>query len=130
MTSARRFRATFWTLVGLANVLRDERRYTEAESAYTESLAILEKVFGLDHYNVAAATVELAALYRTQGRSELAELLYRRALPIEERALGARHPRTARTTAMYAALLRSAGRHAEALEAEVRVQAVLEDLLH
>src|SRR5207249_10870841 len=60
------------------------------------------KVFGLDHYNVAAATVELAALYRTQGRSELAELLYRRALPIEERALGARHPRTARTTAMYA----------------------------
>ncbi|MFZ9649595.1 MAG: tetratricopeptide repeat protein, partial [Fluviibacter sp.] len=50
--------------------------------AYQRSLAIKEKVFGLEHLEVALALNNLAFFYQNQNRLSEAEPLYLRSLAI------------------------------------------------
>jgi tetratricopeptide (TPR) repeat protein len=46
-------------LSNLARVLRDQKRYSEAEPLYKRALAIREKAFGPNHESVAAVLAQL-----------------------------------------------------------------------
>ena len=63
------------TLNGLANVLRDQRRFAEAEPLYRRALAIREQAFGPKDSNVAETRGDLAELMRRTGRAKEAAAL-------------------------------------------------------
>jgi tetratricopeptide (TPR) repeat protein len=52
----------------LAELYRAQGRYADAEPFYKRSLAIWEKVLGLDHPSLGASLNNLAEQYRAQGR--------------------------------------------------------------
>lgn len=112
-----------WDLgfVEAANLLNNAARYlvdralfAEAEPLCQRSLAISEKVLGLDHPDVATSLNNLAALYRSQGKYAEAKPLYKRSLAICEKALGPGHPAVATSLNNLAELYRSQGKHTEA----------------
>jgi tetratricopeptide (TPR) repeat protein len=67
------------TLNALAGVLRDQRRYPEAESLYLRALAIRQKAFGPKNANVAETMNDYAELLRQTGRAREASDLTARA---------------------------------------------------
>src|SRR5262245_22398837 len=67
------------------NQLRNERRYAEAERAYSLALAEAEK-FGPEDRRLALSLNELAVVHHSRGQLNEAEPLYRRALAIAEKA--------------------------------------------
>ena len=69
-------------LTNLADLYREQGRYTEAEPLYQRALHIREQALGSSHPQVAFPLNGLADLYREQGRYEEAEPLYQRALAI------------------------------------------------
>jgi tetratricopeptide (TPR) repeat protein len=85
------------SLNNLASLYYAQGRYADAETLYTRSLAIREKVYGPDHPDVALSLNNLAELYRVQGRYPEAEPLYKRSLAIREKALGPDHPDVAQS---------------------------------
>ena len=70
----------------------DMELYDRVEPLYQRSLAIAEKVLGVDHPNVARVLNNLASLYELQGDTARAETLYLRSIRIREKALGPEHP--------------------------------------
>ena len=72
--------------------LQARGRYEQAAPLVERALAILEKVLGGEHPNVATSLSNLALLYRAQGRYEQAAPLYARALAIREKVFGGEHP--------------------------------------
>ena len=87
--------ATAYAAVAMNNLALLRRRQGSldtAESLYKRALAVEEKVFGVDHPEVAATLMNLAALYRTRGRGGEATETYRRALAMLEKTLGAQDP--------------------------------------
>ena len=77
------------------------------------SLAIFEKVGGLDSADVAPTLNNLAALYQRLGRLGDAEPLFRRTLAIRERTLGSSHPDTGQSLNNLATLYEKLGRHGD-----------------
>ncbi|CAN0478708.1 unnamed protein product, partial [Ectocarpus sp. 12 AP-2014] len=67
-------------------------KYGEAEPLYRRSLAVDEKVHGLDHPKVARDLNNRAELLRMQGKYAEADPLYLRAIEIGEKTLGPDHP--------------------------------------
>ena len=110
-------------LKNLADLYKNQERYTEAEPLYQRALAIHEKVQGPEHPDVASSLNDLADLYRTQGQYMQAALLYQRALAISEKSLGPEHPTTLTILRNYLHLLNSTNREAEAKALMARVQA-------
>ena len=84
-------------MAALAALLDGQGKVDEAERLYRQALAVFERAYGPEHYEVAVNLNNLAALAHAQGRSEEAEQLYRRALAIKEKVLGAEHPDVAMT---------------------------------
>ena len=82
--------------------------------------AILEKVLGMDHPNVASSLNNLAELYRVQGHYAQAEPLYERSLVIREKVLGPDHLQVASSLENIAALYRATKRNEEAEPLEER----------
>ena len=78
-----RCRSTIWL-----RCMKLRGRYPDAEPLYKQSLAILEKILGKDHPNIATSLGNLAELYRVQGRYADAEPLFKQAIEIEEKAYG------------------------------------------
>ena len=72
----------------LASISRYKARWREAEEQYKWSLAIREKILGLEHPDVAGSLGHLASLYVELARYDEAELLLKRALDIEEKTSG------------------------------------------
>ena len=79
------------TLGNLADLYRAQARDEEAESAYLESLALLERIDGPDSPRVARFVADIAVFYTTLGRVEEAEPLYWRALQALEWTHGFYH---------------------------------------
>ncbi|HUK91105.1 MAG TPA: CHAT domain-containing tetratricopeptide repeat protein [Blastocatellia bacterium] len=80
----------------LANILQDlgivelrgKKNYAAAQEYYERALSIREKVYGLNHSDVAANMINLANLYRTEGNLNRALQTHLQALAILERVAG------------------------------------------
>ena len=67
------------TLNGLAGMLRDQRRFAEAEALYRRALTIREQAFGADHATTRETLRDYAVLLRAAGRASEAAALEQRA---------------------------------------------------
>src|SRR5207248_5589167 len=82
---------------GLAIVFERQGKFSEAESLYQRSLAILEKALGSEHPTTAISLYNLAVFHSNRGKNSEARSLFERALRIQENALGQNHPDTVYT---------------------------------
>jgi tetratricopeptide (TPR) repeat protein len=105
---------TLFDAVAYAGILDGLQRYGESEAIYRRALAIFDRTFGPEHYEVAANLHNLAAVLCVRGDLDQAEQLYRRALAIKENLLGAGSPDAALTLNNLGALLNRTGRPEEA----------------
>ncbi len=115
------------TLGNLAELYHAQARDEEAEAAWRESLARLERAEGPDSLRAARFAVDAAVFYTVLGRVEEAEPLYRRALETLERAHGPWHADVLELRTMLAGFLLQQQRHAEAEPLYVEVLAILLD---
>ena len=66
-------------LTKLASLLRDEQRFSQAEEAYGEALAVREKIFGKKSLKVAETLKEYSLLKLEEGQIAAAESMEKRA---------------------------------------------------
>lgn len=76
-----------------ANILRLQKKYTEAEKLYLSAIAIKEKKLGA-HPDLAHLKRGLAGLYMEMGKTADVEKLLLSAVDIDKRKLGDSHPST------------------------------------
>ena len=115
------------TLGNLADLYRAQARDEEAESAYLESLALLERIEGPDSPRVARFVADIAVFYTALGRVEEAEPLYWRALDALEWTHGFYHDDVLELRTMLAGFLLQQERYREAEPLYVEVLAILLD---
>ena len=115
------------TLGNLADLYRAQARDEEAESAYLESLALLERIDGPDSPRVARFVADIAVFYTDLGRVEEAEPLYWRALEAVEWTYGFYHDDVLELRTMLAGFLLQQERYREAEPLYVEVLAILLD---
>jgi tetratricopeptide (TPR) repeat protein len=84
-------------LNNLAQLYGDVGRDTDAEPMLKRSIAILEKIVGLDSVAMAPELTNLGALYERQGRYAEAEPLFKRALLLCQKSRGPNHPDVGRS---------------------------------
>jgi tetratricopeptide (TPR) repeat protein len=113
----------------IANLYKQQGKYTEAEPFYLRALVVSEEQLGTNHLNTAAIFNNIAELYRFMGRYTEAEPLYRRSLAIYEEQLGADHPFTSTSLNNLAGLYESTGRYSEAEPLYLRSLAIREEQL-
>ncbi len=116
-------------LTALAALLDGQRKYSQAEKLYRRALAVFERVYGRNHYEVAVTLNNLAALYQAQGIGGKPESLYRRALAIKEKILGPQHPDVGMTLNNLGVYYRAVGRFAEARPCCERASRIFERAL-
>ena len=95
------------TLSLLGDACRDQGKHDEAEALFRRSLAILEKVLGPEHPDVAKPLQGWGRLHVARGDHASAEPVLKRALAVRRQVLGSAHPDTAESLQDYAALLRT-----------------------
>ena len=113
------------TLGNLADLYRSQARDEEAESAYLESLALLEGIDGPDSPRVARFVADIAVFYTDLGRVEEAEPLYWRALQALEWTHGFDHDDVLELRTSLAGFLLQQQRYREAEPLYVEVLAIL-----
>ena len=116
------------TLGNLADLYRTQARDEEAESAYLESLALLEGIDGPDSPRVARFVADIAVFYTALGRDEEAEPLYWRALNALEWTHGFDHDDVLELRTTLAGFLLQQARYREAEPLYVEVLAILLDV--
>ena len=77
--------------VDMARLLTAQGDYENAESYFKNSIASIEKNYGVDHLYTAKVFTAMATLYIQKGRYAEAEELIVKALPIQERVHGPNH---------------------------------------
>jgi Flp pilus assembly protein TadD len=92
----------------LALALYAQGKYSEAETMYRETLAVLQRVLGSEHPDTLSTANNLAIALKSQGKYGEAETMYRETLAVQQRVLGREHPETLRTVNNLAACVRSA----------------------
>ena len=98
-------------------------------TAAARALAVFERTFGQNHYEVAVNLHNLAAMYHRRGEPGRAEGLYRRALDIKQDVLGADHPDLATTLSNLALARHEIGDHREAQNLVERAIAILDTVV-
>lgn len=114
------------SLCRLAEALRDQGRYDEAELLYFRALDIVDAAVGHDDLQAASLYHNLGGLEHARGRAALGEPPARWGLRIRERGLGPDHPHVAADKAALAAILDAQGRFDEAGELYRQALAVFE----
>ena len=89
-------------------------RYSEAEAALKEAIALREKIAPSDIFTLDTLLVHLGANYRSQGRLSEAEPVLKRALSIREGRFPSEHPEIADALFNLGALYRTQSRYSEA----------------
>ncbi|MDH3739346.1 MAG: tetratricopeptide repeat protein [Alphaproteobacteria bacterium] len=102
------------TLIIVADIYKNQRRFGEAEPLYEKALAIEEELLGPEHPDLADKFGNLAELNRNQGNYAQAEQFYKRALKIDQKALGQAHPHVALGLHNLALFYQSQSNHSEA----------------
>jgi tetratricopeptide (TPR) repeat protein len=82
------------SLLGLAGLLREQRRYREAEPLYREGLALWERVPGRDE-ELAAHLHNLSVTLFNSGQPAEAEPIVKRALALKQELYGPESPEVA-----------------------------------
>ncbi len=102
------------TLLELAEMCREQRRYQESEPLYEQALALTEKE---SEPTLRARVLEgVGAFYADQGLPDEAGAQYRQALALWEARLGPEHPEVARRLLSLVELYRIYARYSEAEE--------------
>ncbi|MBW4651003.1 MAG: tetratricopeptide repeat protein [Kastovskya adunca ATA6-11-RM4] len=109
--------------------LYNQGQYAAAIPLAERALAIMEKVLGQEHPDVATSLNNLANLYKEMGNYSTAEPLYQRALAILEKVLGQAHPDVALTLNNLALLYQLQGNYSTAEPLYQRSLAILEKVL-
>jgi tetratricopeptide (TPR) repeat protein len=118
---------TLFDAVAYAAILDGLQRHDESEAIYRRALAIFERTFGPEHFEVASNLHNLAAVRCARGDLDQAEKLYRRALAIKEQLLGQDSIDAALTLNNLGGLLTRAGRPEEAAGLLQRAVTILHD---
>ena len=84
--------------------------YPQALEGYQKALAILEKVLGKEHPDIAMTYNNIAGVYQAQGDYPQALAFYQKALAIREKVLGKEHPDIAMTYNNLALVYQAQGR--------------------
>jgi tetratricopeptide (TPR) repeat protein len=87
-----------------ASISFSKRDFEKATDLLKKSLAIRERVLGIDHPEVAETLHALANIYQTEREYSKAEPLYLRAISILDIKLGVSHPDTIETLTHYACM--------------------------
>ena len=82
-------------MLNLANLLKAQSKFAEAEPMFRRALAIKENALGTDDPSVATSLNNFALLLEAQNKLAEAETMFRRALEIFEKAFGKAHPNVA-----------------------------------
>ncbi len=109
--------------------LHQRARYEQAEPLYIVALAIVEKVLGPEHSDVAVSLNHLAMLYNNQGRYEQAEPLYERALAIVEKVIGKEDRNVSAILSNLALLYNNKGCYEQAEPLHERALAIVEKVI-
>ncbi|MBV6622721.1 MAG: CHAT domain-containing protein [Rivularia sp. (in: Bacteria)] len=109
--------------------LYQQGKYSEAIPLAERALAIIEKVLGKEHLNVANILNNLAQFYQKQRNYTKAEPLYLRALAIREKVLGKQHPYVATSLNDLAQLYQAQGNYIKAEPLYLRSLAISEKVL-
>lgn len=106
--------ATLADAVAYAAVLDGLERWEESRPIYRRALTEYERIFGPEHYEIAATLHNLAAVEEATGNTAAAIKLTRRALRIKNKVLGPDSPDTALTAMQLASMLCDRSDRAEA----------------
>ena len=101
-------------LQALSGVYEDLGGHSDAEALRKRGLAILEKLYGPDHPEIAANLTALASNHMAQKRFSEVERLLKRAMAIREKLLSSEHSDHAWTMATLGEFYRKQGQLAEA----------------
>ncbi|XRB25368.1 kinesin light chain [Pseudoscourfieldia marina] len=107
-------RATSALLMSVAELLKKQGKYTDAEPLYREALDGKRRELGDAHPDTLESINNLASLLKKQGKYADAEPLYREALDGRHRELGDAHPSTLASISGLANLLCDQGKYADA----------------
>ena len=99
----------------LADVLREEGKFAEAETLTRETLAIERRTLGNDHSDTQATVQAVGQLLTAQGHYAEAERLLREAYDTRLRILGRDHSQTAEAAYNLGALYAAQGKKEEAM---------------
>lgn len=99
---------------GLGELYTEQGKLNEAEPLLREALAMRQRLFPPDHFEVASSHEGLARLLTARGDFVQAEALFQKALPVVEREMGPNHALVAIVMEHYADLLQKMGRAEEA----------------
>ncbi|KIX05174.1 uncharacterized protein Z518_06046 [Rhinocladiella mackenziei CBS 650.93] len=116
-------------LAHLAELLRQQLLYKEAEQMYQRALAGREKVRGLDHPSTLTTVCCLGNLHRDQGKLAEAGEMYQRALAGQEKVLGLDHTSTLLTVIGFGSLFCYQGMLDEAERMYQRALSRMENVL-
>jgi eukaryotic-like serine/threonine-protein kinase len=103
----------------LGVILRTEGKYSEAEPALRDALALYRQLLGENHPSVAYAWVHLGHLHYLEGKYAEAEEEVRKSLKLYEETLPKGHGATSSPYTVLGLILNKTGRSAEA-EADLR----------
>src|SRR5262249_26801077 len=117
---------TVWARRGLALVLAEQQRGTEAEALFQKSVKELGAAFGENHVAVADALGTLAAFYMNHGRVAGAEPLLRRVVAIREKSQAIPDPGLGTALQTLAELTEQQGDLTESIELYQKALAAFE----
>lgn len=112
------------TLYNLGHVYVKQKDYEKAESIYSQSLSICQKVCGDNDKEVLKTQTSLAKLYTEQKKYEKAEPLFKHVIAVQEKALGRNHKEVADAMNNLAAMYAEAGRKSESASFEKRARSI------
>jgi tetratricopeptide (TPR) repeat protein len=107
--------------MNLANSLRSQGKFTEAETMHRETLEVQRRMLGPEHPDTLGTAINLANTLNDQHRYTDAETMYREVLVVKRKKLGPKHPDTLGSATNLANSLNDQGKYpeAEALHREV-----------
>ena len=89
-------------------------QYVESEQMHRQTLALREKVLGIEHPDTLTSMSQLASALSNQGKYVEAEQMHRQTLALREKVLGLEHPNTLTSMNELALALSSQGKYVEA----------------
>ena len=114
-------------LSGMAGLLREQRRFEDAERMYRQAIEVLENERGFMDPDLAAVLYNLGRLFMDQDRYDDAELLFEQSLDMYAQTIGENNASVARVLDSYSDLLHrtqraNKGRFLSGMAAQIRAE--------